>query len=88
MTKEEATYQYLKEAHGNGMFFFTHCCGNRMYSIDNNPMKYHGCLCPKCFWNDNKLVTLYLRGTPDGIRVESEDKELRLSCFRFIRLRL
>lgn len=61
-------YQYLEEAHGNGMFFYTSCCGNRMYSVENNPMKYHGCLCPKCFWH-NKSVTLYLRGTPDGIRV-------------------
>ena len=68
MEKAEATYQYLEEAHGNGMFFFTSCCGNRMYSVDSDPMKYHGCLCPKCFW-ENKLVTLYLRGTPDGIRV-------------------
>ena len=64
----EATYQYLEEAHGNGMFFYTSCCGNRMYSVDNEPMKYHGRLCPKCSWK-NKLVTLYLRGTPDGIRV-------------------
>jgi hypothetical protein len=31
-------------------------------------MFYHGKLCPKCFLN-NKSVTLYLRGTPDGIRV-------------------
>ena len=68
MEKAEATYQYLEEAHGNGMFFYTSCCGNRMYSVDANPMKYHGCLCPRCFWN-NKLVTLYLRGTPEGIRV-------------------
>ena len=52
--KAEATYQYVEEVHGNGMFFFT--------------MKYHGYLCPKCFWH-NKSVTLYLRGTPDGIRV-------------------
>ena len=66
--KKEATYQYLEEAHGNGMFFYTSCCGNRMYSVDSNSMKYHGCLCPRCFWH-NKLVTLYLRGTPDGIRV-------------------
>jgi hypothetical protein len=63
MEKKEATYQYLEEAHGNGMFFFTSCCGNRMYSVDADPMKYHGCLCPKC------SATLYLRGTPDGIRV-------------------
>ena len=72
METAEATYEYLREVHGNGMFFFTNCCGNRMYNPDNNPMKYHGCLCPKCFLN-NKLVTLYLRGTPDGIRVESEE---------------
>ena len=55
-----------------------------MYSIDSDPMKYHGRLCPKCLWH-NKSVTLYLRGTPDGIRVfetehvinykESEDED-------------
>ena len=43
-----------------------------MYSVDNNPMKYHRCLCPKCFNENNKMVTLYLRGTPDGIRVFNE----------------
>jgi hypothetical protein len=68
MESEEATYQYLEEAHGNGMFFYTSCCGNRMFSICNNPMKYHGCLCPKCLL-ENKTVILYLSGTPDGIRV-------------------
>ena len=35
MEKKEATYQYLEEAHGNGMFFFTSCCGNRMYSTEH-----------------------------------------------------
>ena len=83
MENAEATYQYLEEAHENGMFFYTSCCGNRMYRVSNNPMFYHGKLCPKCFLN-NKSVTLYLRGTPDGIRVfenehvvkaESEDKD-------------
>ena len=71
MIREEATYQYLEEANGNGMFFYTDCCHNRMYSVNNNPMMYHGKLCPKCFMN-NKLVTLYLRGTDDGIRVFNE----------------
>ena len=84
MEKGEATYQYIEEAHGNGMFFHTSCCGNWMYYIDSDPMKYHGRLCPKCLWH-NKSVTLYLRGTPDGIRVfetehvinykESEDED-------------
>jgi hypothetical protein len=69
MEEKEATYQYLEEAHGNGMFFYTSCCGNRMYSVENNPMKYHGKLCPRCFMYGGKNVTLYLRGTPDGIRV-------------------
>lgn len=70
--KREATYQYLKEAHGNGMFFYTDCCHNRMYSVNNNIMTYHGKLCPKCLLN-NKYTTLYLRGTPDGIRVFNEN---------------
>ena len=83
MERKEATYQYREEKNGNGMFFYTDCCGNRMYSVDNNPMKYHGCLCPKCFWKGTS-ITLYLRGTEDGIRVlknehliksESEDKK-------------
>lgn len=77
METKEATYQYLEEAHGNGMFFYTGCCGNRMYSVDSNPTKYHGCLCPKCF-QDNKLVTLYLRGTPDGIRIFEVENNIKV----------
>lgn len=77
MEKEEATYQYLGEAHGNGMFFYTSCCGNRMYSVDSNPLKYHGCLCPRCF-QKNKLVTLYLRGTPEGIRVFEAEHSVKI----------
>ena len=68
MEKAEATYQYCEEVHGRGMFFYKSCCGNRMYSVNSDPMAYHGKLCPKCFWN-NKEVTLYLQGTPEGIRV-------------------
>jgi hypothetical protein len=36
MEEKEATYQYQEEAHGNGMFFYTSCCGNKMYSVDSN----------------------------------------------------
>lgn len=68
MEREEATYQHVEEAHGDGMFFYTDCCHNRMYSIQNNPMRYHGCLCPKCF-SRGKYVVLYARGTEEGIRV-------------------
>ena len=58
------TYQVAEECHGNGTFFFTDC-GNRMYSIQNNPMLYHGKLCPKCLM-EGKSVTLYLRGTDES----------------------
>ena len=71
MTRGEATYQYLEAKNGNGLFFYTDCCNNRMYSISNDVMRYHGCLCPKCFWH-GKYVTLYLRGTEEGKRVINE----------------
>ena len=71
MTRDEATYQYLEAKNGNGLFFYTDCCKNRMYSISNDVMRYHGRLCPKCFWH-NKYVTLYLRGTEEGKRVIDE----------------
>lgn len=58
------TYQATPEAHGNGTFFFTDC-GNRMYSVNNDPMAYHGKLCPKCFW-EGKSVTLYIRGSEEA----------------------
>ena len=72
IAKDEATYQSSEEVHGKGMFFFTDCCHNRMYSVNKDPMFYHGKLCPKCFWFKNKSVTLYLRGTEEGIRVFNE----------------
>lgn len=67
----KATYQYLEEAHGEGMFFYTDCCNNRMYSIDNDIMRYHWCLCPKCFW-EGKTTVLYLRGTKEADEVMRE----------------
>ena len=71
MLKNKATYQYVEETHGRGMFFFTDCCNNRMYDIRNNPMLYHGCLCPGCLYKGNKTV-LYLRGTEEANRVIEE----------------
>ena len=48
-----------------------------MYSVNNDPMLYHGKLCPRCFWKD-KYTTLYLRGTEDGIRVYNKNNNLNL----------
>lgn len=68
ITHGESTYRYMQEAHGHGIFVQTDCCNSRMYSVSRDPMRFHGRLCPKCFMQ-NKHVTLYLRGTADGIRV-------------------
>ena len=75
MRQFEATYQTTPEAHGNGKFYYTDCCNNRMYSVDDDDMKYHGCLCPKCFWA-GKTVTLYLRGTPEANEVFNKRRAL------------
>lgn len=61
---EIETYQVTQEKHGDGTYFFTDC-GNRMYSAFNDPMVYHGKLCPKCFWK-GKRVTLYIRGSKEA----------------------
>ena len=58
----EATYQCTPEKLGRGTFFYTDCCKNRMYSIKNDYMTYHGCLCPGCM-QKGKQTVLYLRGT-------------------------
>lgn len=64
------TYQTTPEAHGKGTFFFTDC-GNRMYSIENDPMLYHRKLCPKCFWR-GKWVVLYIRGSEEANAIMKE----------------
>lgn len=66
-----ATYQATNEKHGKGTFFFTDCCGNRMYSVNNDWMLYHGKLCPKCMM-EGKMVTLYMRGTDEADKVIEE----------------
>lgn len=59
------TYQTTPSKNGEGIFFFTDC-GNRMYYIDNDDMKYHKCICPKC------RKTLLLRGTPEATKFIKE----------------
>ena len=62
--KKAETYFTVETEDGRGLNYITEC-GNEMYHIGNNPMTYHGCLCPKCFWK-NKKVTLYLEGTDEA----------------------
>lgn len=81
--KKAETYFTVETKNGRGLCYITEC-GNEMYHIGNNPMRYHGVLCPKCFWK-NKKVTLYLEGTDEAKKychnkhnpdkAESEDKE-------------
>ena len=63
MKGEEATYQYTNEVHGNGMFFYTDCCGNQMYTPFNDKMTYHGKLCPKCFLERQVSNSVFKRYT-------------------------
>lgn len=59
MTREEAYYTTRPSINGHGTFFYTTCCGNRMYSV-NDKYAYDGCLCPKCAWILKKDVVLRL----------------------------
>ena len=74
LTHSESTYRYLQEANGHGIFVQTDCCNSRIYSVSRDPMRYHGRLCPRCFMA-NRYVTLYMRGTDDGIRVFNANRE-------------
>ena len=64
------TYQIIPEKHNRGMFYLTDC-GNRMYYVDPDPMKYHGCLCPACFMK-GKNITLYIRGSKEANMIMRE----------------
>lgn len=50
--------------HHHGTYFFTSCCGNRMYSVKDK-MAYNGALCPKCYSQDCKKVALFFAGGTD-----------------------
>ena len=60
-----ALYQPIEEKHGKGMFFYTSCCGNKMYSVSNNENKYHGVLCPRCYNIKNISCILFKTGSKE-----------------------
>ena len=43
-----AEYTVRESTVNFGMFFYCHNCGNRMFSVSKDKMKYNGKLCPKC----------------------------------------
>lgn len=70
---EYALYQVTPEKHNRGTYFYTSCCNNMMYNINNEPMLYHGKLCPKCL-NKNRTVTLYYDKSEDAFEKRKEGK--------------
>ena len=55
----EATYTTRPSVDGHGTFYYTTCCGNRMYSV-RDKYAYDGCLCPRCAMVFKKKVVLRL----------------------------
>ena len=70
---EYALYQSVAEKYNRGIFFYTSCCNNTMYSIDNDSMLYHGKLCPKCY-HKGRAVILYYVGTEDALEQKEAGK--------------
>ena len=48
MAKTSAEYTVRESTVNFGMFFYCHNCGNRMFSVSKDKMKYNNCECPKC----------------------------------------
>ena len=46
--KQTTEYTTRETTTGKGLFFYCHNCGNRMFSVSKDKMKYNGKLCPKC----------------------------------------
>ena len=73
----EATYTTKPSVDGYGTFYYTTCCGNRMYSA-RDKYAYDGCLCPRCAWIFKKKVVLRLADaerdfeTEHVVKAESE----------------
>lgn len=55
-----AEYTIRESTVNFGMFYYCHNCGNRMFSVSKDKLKYNNCECPKC-----KKILIY----------KSEDKE-------------
>lgn len=43
-----AEYTTRESTTGEGLFFYCHNCGNRMFSVSKDKLKYNNCECPKC----------------------------------------
>lgn len=76
MKYQSATYNYIPEKHRNGMFYVTSCCHNTMYSVFDDPYRYHGMLCPKCSNFRDTYTTLYLVGTEEANKLENNVESL------------
>ena len=46
--KQTAEYTVRESTVNFGMFFYCHNCGNRMFSVSKDKMKFNDKLCPKC----------------------------------------
>ena len=72
MEYKYALYQPIEEKHGKGMFFYTSCCNNTMYSIIVDENRYHGALCPKCNNINNIQCILYKTGSKEAEQKRKE----------------
>ena len=66
MKIEKATYKTRPSINGKGTFFYTSCCGNRMFSVKDK-WAYDGCYCPKCLWNGKYVVLRLAEEERDGL---------------------
>lgn len=62
---ETATYTTRPAEHDphHGTFYYTTCCGNRLYSV-RDKMAYDDKICPTCYYH-YKMVTLKFDGGYD-----------------------
>lgn len=44
----DAEYSIRESTINFGTFYYCHNCGNRMFSVSKDKLKYNNCECPKC----------------------------------------